>query len=60
MNIAKKVAVSMKNFVVAHKTGFALTTGALIGLQINRSEVRSHDTFLKEHNLYEAFHTATE
>ncbi len=56
-NFAKKTVVSTKKFVRNHKTATAFLAGAVIGITINRKAVGEHDSFLKEHGLYEAFYT---
>lgn len=55
MNKIKKVAVSTKKFVVAHKgaIAFAATVTALIA--VNRQALNERDNFLKERGLYLEF-----
>ena len=60
MNTVKKVAAATKNFVVAHKTGIALVAGTAIGLAVNRAAIKSHNEFLKEHDLYDTFYSIPE
>lgn len=57
MNAVKQTAVSTKNFVVRHKTAVAVATTITVMTIINRKSLEQHNEFLKEHGLYEAFHT---
>jgi hypothetical protein len=57
MNAVKKTAVSTKNFVVRHKTVVAVAVTATVLTAINHKALDQHNEFLKEHDLYDAFHT---
>ena len=51
---------SIKKFVIAHKVAFAVTGVASLMYIINRLAIGQHDTFLKEHGLYDAFYALTD
>lgn len=54
------VAASAKNVVVRHKTKIAVTAAvvatATVSIALNRSAIKQHDDFLKEHDLYDKFY----
>ena len=56
MNKLKKAIASSKKFVSDHKVAIAITGTALTCLALNRLALRSHDNFLKEHDLYDEFY----
>lgn len=56
----KDKLAAAKNFVADHKTALAVTATAAICIAINRMVLKQHDDFLREHDLYDAFHTMTE
>ena len=56
MNHVKNAVRSTKNFVANHKSAFAFVVGASIGIALNKTALREHDAFLKEHGLYEEFY----
>jgi hypothetical protein len=55
-------AASAKNFVIRHKTKIAVTAAvvatATASIALNRSAIKQHDEFLKEHDLYDKFYAA--
>lgn len=58
MEIIKKTAIRTRKFVIDHKVAVAVTATALACLKLNRMALESHDEFLKEHGLYDAFYTS--
>lgn len=60
MNTIETTVASTKNFVHKHKTKIAVVATATICLAINRTALKQHNEFLKEHGLYEAFYTPEE
>ncbi|MFL6416815.1 MAG: hypothetical protein ACJ74Y_14220 [Bryobacteraceae bacterium] len=58
--IVQKAASSTKKFVIKHKTALAVTATAALGLALNKSALKAHDDFLKEHDLYEEFYTPSD
>lgn len=60
MNNLKKAVSSTKKFVVGHQTAIMLSTAAIVCLVLNKSALRDHDNFLKEHGLYDEFYSPNE
>lgn len=54
-NIAKKVVVSSKNFIVNHKTAAAVAATAIVLVSVNKQALKDHEEFLKERGLYDEF-----
>lgn len=51
-----KTLRSTKKFVANHKVAVAITVTALTCLALNKSALKQHDKFLKEHGLLEKFY----
>lgn len=47
---------SVKEFVVKHKTTLAVAATATICLAANRAALKTHNDFLKEHDLYDEYY----
>ncbi len=60
MNTIKRVVVPVKQFVINHKTTAFVVLTAAICAKIGRDTIEGYDSFLKDHNLYEEFHTTTD
>lgn len=56
MNTIKKVAKSTKEFVGAHKTGLAFIAGGAIAIAVTKPALKSHDNFLKDHDLFDEYY----
>lgn len=54
------VAAGAKNAVVRHKTKIAVAATAVVTATVcvamNRSEIKQHDEFLKNHGLYDEYY----
>jgi hypothetical protein len=46
-----------KNFVARHRVALAVTATAVTCLALNQHAIRSHNEFLREHDLYNEFYT---
>jgi len=55
MDKIKKAAKASKNFVQDHKMGLAITATAVVGVMINRSNMKTYTDFLEENDLTEKF-----
>jgi hypothetical protein len=53
----EKALPAAKKFVHDHKVAIATTTTAAACLVINQMALKSHNEFLKEHDLYDAYYT---
>jgi len=60
MNKLKKATASTKKFVADHKVAIAVTATAVTCLAINRMALKTHNEFLKEHDLYDTFYDIDE
>lgn len=58
--IAKKAVARSRKFVEDHKVGITVTVTAACCLMLNRVALKSHDEFLKKHDLYDEFYTVTD
>ena len=57
MEPIKKVARRTKKFVQDHKVAITAVTVGALALKLNKMALKSHDDFLKDHNLYETYYT---
>lgn len=55
-----KKLTSVKKFVVNHKVAIAITVTAVTCIALNKSALRQHNDFLKEHGLFDAFYALDE
>lgn len=57
MNTIKNIPVRTKNFVVRHKTGFAVIATAFTCIAINRSAVKEYNAFLEKKGLLDEYYS---
>lgn len=60
MDKVKKIASSTKEFVKNHQFAVGAIVAAAVLIPINRMALKEHDSFLKEHDLYDQFYTTPE
>lgn len=55
-----KARDAVTKFVREHKTKLAVVATATVCLALNRAALKSHNDFLKEHDLYDEYYLETD
>lgn len=56
MDLVKKTAARSKKFVYDHRVAVTMTLTALACLKLNKMALKSHDDFLREHDLFDKYY----